>query len=188
MFTLDEINKITSTIPEDYDLKSKEFWDYVNEKLRTQRSVQRLYYDSLTKYESEDKALEFIKKNNEHCYDIIHRLREAGAKLEETEDLLLLEETASWLSMLKDDGETNLATEEMLAKNMIDRDKYVGKRISESLSEGETGILFLAPGRQVGDYFTTDIRVIKIQPFDPTDYLNSLLVSLSLKSESEAKN
>ncbi len=190
MFTPEELNRIGSTLPEDYPEKSKEFWGYIDEKLRTQRAVQKLYYDSLTKFESVEKALEFIKRNNEHCYDIVERLIGLGAKLETTEDPLLVEETASWISMLKDnDGETDLATEEMLAKNMMDRDKYIAKKIYESLGDGETGILFLAPGRQISnDIIPPDVRVIKIQPFDPADYLNSLLVSMSLKHESQAKN
>jgi hypothetical protein len=185
MFTLEELSRIGPTLPEDYPEKSKEFWDYVDEKLRTQRAVHKLYYDSLTKIESVEKALEFIKQNNEHCYDIVERLVGLGAKLEATEDPLLVEETASWISMLKD--ETDLATEEMLAKNMIDRDKYVAKKITESLGDGETGILFLAPGRQVSGNLgsASDLRAIKIQPFDPADYLNSWLVSKSLKAESK---
>ena len=186
MFTSEELSKIGSALPEDYPEKSKEFWDYVDEKLRTQRAVQKLYYDSITNIESDEKALEFIKLNNGHCYDIVERLVGLGAKLEATEDPLLVEETASWISMLNDDGETDLATEEMLAKNMIDRDKYVAKKIYESLGDGETGILFLAPGRQVSSNLVApDIRVIKILPFDPADYLNSWLVSMSLKAESK---
>lgn len=186
MFTSEELSKMGSALPEDYTQKSKEFWEYVDEKLLTQRAVQKLYYDSLTKIESIEKALEFIKRNNEHCYDIVERLIGSGAKLEATEDPLLVEETASWISMLKEDGETDLATEEMLAKNMIDRDKYIAKKIYESLSDGETGILFLAPGREVSsNLVVSDIRAIKVQPFDPADYLNSWLVSMSLKAESK---
>jgi hypothetical protein len=182
MFTSEELSKIGPALPEDYFEKSKEFWDYVEEKLRTQRAVQKLYYDSLTKIEPIEKALEFIRRNNEHCYNIVERLIGLGAKLETTEDPLLVEETASWISMLKDNGETDLATEEMLAKNMADRDKYIAKKINESLGDGETGVLFLAPGRQVSSNLDASvIRTIKIQPFDPADYLNSWLVSMSLK-------
>lgn len=185
MFTGVELASVDASLPDDFQDKSKEFWDYVDEKLRTQLYVQKLYYDSLTKEDSEE-SLEFIKKNNEQCYNLVQKFRDGGAKLQATEDPLLLAETVSWVSMLKDNEETDLATEEMLAKNMMDRDKYIADKISESLKENETGILFLAPGRQVVNLLPSDIRVIKIQPFDPTDYVNSWLTTTALnKSEKE---
>jgi hypothetical protein len=182
MFTSNELSAVNSTVPEDFPQKSKEFWDYIDEKLRN-RSIQKLYYDSLT-IDEPGKALEFVKKSNEDCYNLVRRFNEAGAKIEITEDPLLVQEAAAWISMLQND-KTDLATQEMLAKNMIDRDKYIGGRISESLRDGETGILFLAPGRQISEYVSSDIRVVKVQPFDPSDYLNSWLVTLSLRSQVE---
>jgi hypothetical protein len=192
MFTLDEMKGISSTVPDDCDQKSKEFWDYVDDRLRSLRSVQRLYYDSLTKKaedeEQQKEALEFIKKNHKHCYDLVRKFVEAGAKLEPTEDPLLVQEALAWISMINDDKNLDLGTQEMLAKNMIDRDKYIAERISESLKDREIGILFLAPGRQTVERIPPGIRVIKIQPFDPSDYLNSWLVTLSLKKKAEASS
>jgi hypothetical protein len=183
MFTSDELNALNSTLPEDYQERTKEFWDYIEEKLRNIRNVQKLYFDSLTT-EEQEKALEFIRKNNEKCYVLARKFREAGAKIEATEDPLLVQETISWISMFKKGDKRDFATEEMLAKNMVDREKYIAQRISESLFEGETGILFLAPGRKTNEYIPADlVRIIKIQPFDPQDYLNSWLVTLSLKSQ-----
>jgi hypothetical protein len=186
MFTSTELASVEAKLPDDFEEKSKQFWEYVHEKLRTQRSVQKLYYDSLTKEDSEE-ALEFIKKNNEQCYNLVQEFRDAGAKLQATEDLLLLEETASWISMLNDNAQTDLATEEMLAKNMMDRDKYIAEKVTQSLKENETGILFLAPGRQIANFLPPDIRVIKIQPFDPSDYVNSWLTTVALNKPEKEK-
>ncbi len=184
MFTSEELSAINPKLPDDYAQKSKEFWDYIGEKLRSLTSVQKLYFDSLTT-DQQEKALEFIKKNNEQCYNLFQRFIMSGAVMQATEDPILVQETASWISMLKDD-KTSLATEEMLAKNMIDRDKFIAKKILESLNEGETGILFLSPERKITEYIPADrMRVIKIQPFDPTDYLNSWLVSESLKTQAK---
>ena len=66
---------------------------------------------------------------------------------------------------------------------MMDREKYVANAINESLKDGETGVLFLKSGRRTGDYLPSSIRVIKIQPFDPNDYLNSWVVTMKLRSK-----
>jgi hypothetical protein len=185
MFTSRELANVDEKLPEDFETKSKEFWDYVDVRLSVLRSVQKLYYDSLSKDDSEE-ALDLIKKNNENCYAIIQKFREAGARLQATEDPLLIEETVSWISMMKDNNEEDLATEDLLAKNMKERDAYITSRISQTLKEGEIGILFLAPGRQATDQLPSDVRVIKMQPFDPTDYVNSWLVSKALKDEQKS--
>lgn len=184
MFTEAELLKINPNLPEDFNAKSKEFWNYVREKLRTQRNVQRLYLDSFTQNEKE-KALEFVKKNYSESLDLILPYTESGAELEVTEDPILVQEAASWASMLQQDDETLLATEDMLSKNLIDRDKFVAKRISESLKEGETGLLFVSAGRRTKDHIPSDIRAIKIQPFDPSDYLNSWIATISIRSNEE---
>jgi hypothetical protein len=182
MFTEEELSKIHPVPPEDFEQRSKEFWDYVEEKLRTQKKVERLYFDSLTTNERE-KALEFVNKNCAKCYDLASKYVQGGAMIETTEDLILVHEASSWASMLQNDETTLLATEDLLSKNMIDRDKFVAKRVSETLREGETGILFLSPGRRANEYLSQDIRVIKIQPFDPADYLNSWVTTMEIKSK-----
>jgi hypothetical protein len=184
MYTDQELRKVATELPEDFTQKSEEFWNYVRDKLNTQRNIRKIYYDSLVTNER-DKALEFVKKSNERSFEIIEQYMNLGAILEATEDPLLVQEAFSWFSMLQE-GKTDLATEEMIEKNMGDRDKFVTQRIAESLNQDESGILFLAPGRRIDGYLPADIRLIKIQPFDPSDYLNSWLVTLSLKTKQSA--
>jgi hypothetical protein len=184
MYTDQELRKVATELPEDFTQKSEEFWNYVRDKLNTQRNIRKIYYDSLVTNER-DKALEFVKKSNERSFEIIEQYMNLGAILEATEDPLLVQEAFSWFSMLQE-GKTDLATEEMIEKNMGDRDKFVTQRIAESLNQDESGILFLAPGRRIDGYIPADIRLIKIQPFDPSDYLNSWLVTLSLKTKQSA--
>jgi hypothetical protein len=181
MFTEEELRRVASELPDDFAQKQKEFWEYVRDRLNTQRNVRKLYYDSLVISERE-KALELIRQNHAECYNLVEQFVQAGATLEATEDPILIQEALSWASMLHE-GKTDFATQEMLVKNMIDRDKYIARRISESLKQEESGILFLAPARRIDEYLPSDMRVIKIQPFDPADYLNSWIVSLSLKSK-----
>ncbi len=186
MFTRDDLSKINPEIPEDYESKSEEFWNYVNDKLKIPLMIQKIYCDSVTKAKLET-ALEFIKKSNEKAYSIIERFMKEGAKLQVTEDPILLEESASWARMLSQDS-SSPATQELFTQSIADREKFVVKSIGESLNEGEMALLFLSPGRRTGDYFPSGIRVIKIQPFDPTDYLNSWIVSLQMKEEKVKPN
>jgi hypothetical protein len=184
MFSKEDLLKINPEIPEDYDEKSTEFWSYVQDKLHTQREIKKLYFDSLTQADPQ-KALEFVKKSNEQAAELILTLQKRGAELKATEDPLLLQETNSWSDMVgkeKDDDESPSATNELLMQSMVDRDKFVAGVINESLKEGETGVLLLNPGRNVGDYIAPDVRVIRVQRFDPNDYVNSWLVSLRFRS------
>jgi hypothetical protein len=187
MFSREDLIKLDPNLPEDYEEKSKQFWNYVSNRLGTQRVISKLFYDSLVT-EDVAKALEFIKKSkNESSFRLVRYLIEKGALIEATEDPILLQETNSWADMLgREDGgeqdDASTATKELLLQSMVERDKFAAKKISESLKEGETSVLFLNPGRHVADYFPPDMRVIRIQPFDPNDYVNSWLVSLRLKS------
>jgi hypothetical protein len=183
MYSFEDLSIVNSSVPEDYQSKARDFWDYVNEKLNPRRDIRKVYFDALTLVDL-DKGLEFVKQAGVECYELIYRFVDKGAELIATEDSLLVQESASWISMLGESGVKemdNLATREMLAKNMVDRNKYVAMQISKTLKEGETGLLVLAPGRYIDNELPGDIKVIKVQPFDPLDYLNSWLVTLSLK-------
>lgn len=178
MFTKEDLCKINSGLPDDYEAKSEEFWSYVKEKLKGPVTIQKLYFDSVTKAKLQE-APEFIKKSNENAYSIFQKFKEAGAELQGIEDPILMAESASWARMLSDDPSE--ATQELFAQSVADREKFVAKSIVESLNEGEMGILFLSPGRRTSDFLPSEIRVIRIQPFDPGDYLNSWMASLRLK-------
>lgn len=182
MFMRDDLSKITPELPEDYDSKSGEFWNYVAEKLRTQTKVQRIFFDSLI---TASAAANFVKKESSRAYDIIQEF--SGAELMITEDKDLVAESSSWAKMLES-GDVSSATQDLLADTMTDRDRFVAKTVSDSLKDGETGILFLSPGRRAGDYLLSDIRTIRVQPFDPMDYLNSWLVTLRLREKKQSQS
>ena len=81
MYTKDEFKKLTSEIPEDFDAKSKEFWDYVEEKLKPLFGrVRKVYQDSL--YEGGEKGIKILLSDpNSRNYLIIQKLVENGAEL-----------------------------------------------------------------------------------------------------------
>jgi hypothetical protein len=190
MFAREELTRINPSVPEDYEKKSQEFWDYVAERLKSPRVVNRIYYDSLTKGgEQTEEALKFINDNNERCSVLVRELISDGATLQASEDRLLIEETVSWIGMLtkgaSKETEQDQTTLELLEQNMSDRDKFLAKVVEETLKENETGVLFIGSGREIGRHISSDIKVIKIQPFEPADYLNSWLVTLKLRSKEE---
>ena len=188
MYSREELTRINPNIPEDYEKKSQEFWDYVTERLKSPRVVNRIYYDSLTKGgEQMEEAIRFIREDNTKCSTLVEQLVSGGAVLHVSEDQLLIEETAAWFKMLEDmnkeTAEPDQTILELLSQSMSDRNKFLAKVIEETLKENETGALFLSSGRDIGKYVSSEIKVIKLQPFEPSDYLNSWLVSLNLRSK-----
>ncbi len=180
MFTKDDMAEINPSLPGDFEQVSADFWNYVKGKFGPQLNIQKMYFDSLTK-ERMPEANDFVRKTNEKAYDFIVGIE---AQLQATEDAILIEETASWQRMLEN-GDESSTTHDLLAQSMIEREKFVAKTISESLKDGEAAILFLSPGRRTSEYLSSDSRVIKVQPFDPSDYLNSWLVSMKLRANAQ---
>ena len=181
MFTREELASLNNDIPEDFQAKSKEFWDYISVRLRKPRVIQRIYYDSLTK-EGEE-AIKFINESNANCGRLVGELVSEGATVYSSEDRLLVEETASWTSMLEKEEKEDPTIMDFLSQNMSDRNKFLGNVIDKTLKEDENGVLFVRPGRDMSGYLTSDIKSIKVQPFEPSDYLDSWLVTLKLKSK-----
>ena len=180
MFTKEELESIDSNLPEDFQSRSKEFWDYVAEKIKRPRVINRIYFDSLT---SEKDALGYVEKNNAECGLLIEALISDGATLYPTEDRLLVEETASWAAMMENGKREDPTMVELLTQSISDRNRFLSNVVNETLKENETGLLFVRPGRDIVNSLPPDIKVIKIQPFEPSDYLNSWLVSKNLRSK-----
>ena len=93
-----------------------------------------------------------------------------------TEDLILILETESWSDMARQG--IGGAEEEMLEGSLRERCASLSKKVSQTLKEGETGVLFIDALRELN--FNEDIRVIRMMPFDPRDYLKRLLISSRL--------
>ena len=157
MFMREELASLNNDVPEDFQAKSKEFWDYVSERLRKPRVIQRIYYDSLTK-EGEE-AIKFINESNANCGKLVGELVSEGATVYSSEDRLLVEETASWASMLEKEGKEDPTIIELLSQNMSDRNKFLGKVIDETLREDETGLLFVRSGRDMSGFLPSDIKI-----------------------------
>ena len=173
MYTKDEFRRLSSGVPGDYDARVKEYWSLVGEAVeKICGRVKHLYYDSMT-YEG-DRGLKVLESEDPESYKVFQScIKEGGAVLQKTEDSELVEETVAWLQMKADPD----VVMKMLRKNIEERDAHVSKVIDETLEEA--GLLILAPARKIN--LGGDVKIIKIQPFDPGDYLHSWIKSLEAK-------
>lgn len=177
MYSEIELGAILGKIPEDYENRCKQYWKYVDEKLSKFASrVNKVYYGSLSK--GGEEGLRFLKAGNHPGYEQVKMLVELGAELLATEDPVLIEETMSWLRMVEDEPKGLI--QQMIKKNMSERNRYIARRINETLLDGEVGAIFLEPHRNLK--LSPDIRVVKICPFSPEDYIK--LWQAKLKSSS----
>lgn len=176
MFPETELKKMGLRIPRDFHEKTEEFWSYVEERLRTlSPRINRLYIESVFK-DGQDN-LDEIKENDQRFHRIVTWLVDHGAVMTATEDRMLVLETESWSRLMRQG--TVGAEKEMLEENLKDRSAFISERISETLEEGKVGVLFI--DRLQTFSFPSDIRVIRMMPFDPRDYLQTWLVSTRLR-------
>ena len=172
LYSKDEFFNFCSKIPKDYDAKSKEFWDYVEEKLKpylTRGNIKRIYLESLDKKGDEGLAKKILDKRG---FKIIKMLLDKGGKLHVTEDTNLIQETSSWLALLGDNPNLNIMIE-MYQESLSERDSYIAKVIDQTLKDNEIGVIIIEPTHRLS--LAEDVKVIRMCRFDPSDYLKSFL-------------
>ncbi len=186
------MRSIDPEIPEDFDERSKEFWEYVDERVKAAGSaLARIYLESSGV--PGKRELNMLKINNPSQHEVVQHAMEQGAEIVQAEDPELVLETMSWMQKLhelssssssREDLESKLQTiSQFLQESMVERNQHVKKRIDETLEEGEMGLLFMDMSRDLD--LPKDIRVIITCPFRPHDYLNSWLASLRAKRQGE---
>ena len=180
MFSEKELKNRRVAIPSDLGETSSEFWGYVEDRLKVLSTrIKRVYVESA--YRGGIDNLNKIRETDEKLHQVLGWLLDQGAEITATEDILLILEAESW-SDLAHQGAGG-AEGEMLEDSLRDRCIFVSKRVSETLKEGETGVLFVDTLRELN--FDADIRVIRMMPFDPKDYLKAWLISSRLQEKRE---
>jgi hypothetical protein len=178
MFTKREFIEAVSHVPDDYEDKSEEFWSYVTDKLKVFKGrVNKVFRESLTKGTVE--TLKTVSRDDEGGFSIILCLLEEGAKLEPTEDPLLVGETESWMNMIMESPNDTLV--EFYEQSLKERNQDLVNRITKALGEDEIGLLLIDSRRKLE--LSENIRVIKVCPFDPSDYLDTEIVKARLESK-----
>ena len=170
MYTREELLMITPQIPPDLDAKTAEFWKYVEEKIAPFVGKAKAVYHDMV-HVSGDEGLKLISTIDEQCYPIVRKLTEGGAMVQATEDVALLSEAESWVGIMRDPR--NRGALELFVENLKERNRHISETVEKTLQEGETGVIFIEPSRQIT--FPKDITVIRVCPFEPTDYVNGML-------------
>jgi len=176
MYTEAEFMRLVGTLPGDFESKTLEFWDYVNDKLQVfTNRVKRVYRDEV--YQFGEEALAYLSSIDRSNYLVVKKLVESGAVFESTEDSMLVSESKAWLEMVESQP-LNAVASEFYQETVRERDGYVSKRIGETLADDEVGVLFIEPSRRI----TLDERfkIIKVCRFDPADYLRSWQIQRAL--------
>jgi hypothetical protein len=69
---------------------------------------------------------------------------------------------------------------ELYEESLAERSRYVTNLITQSLEEGEVGLIIIDSRRKLE--LPPDYRVIRVCPFDPADYINAEIIKAKLKS------
>jgi len=178
MYTREEFKSLVGVLPEDFGPRTLEFWDYVEDKLKAfLGKVHRVYRDEIC--QGGEEALASLSAIDPDGFLIVKKLVKNGATFEATEDRMLVAESTSWGEAIKNNPLDTVSLE-MYQETNRERNNYVSRRIAESLRDEETGVLFMKPGRTIN--LNTNIKIIKVCRFDPSDYLRSWEVQLKAKS------
>ena len=102
-------------------------------------------------------------------YEIIGKLLERGATLVKTEDLALVRQEHAYITKIV--GSKSLKGKEIAAlryklaqsKLLRQRDDFIARRIKETLSEEETGILFIGAYHDVIPKLPQDIEIREVK-------------------------
>lgn len=126
----------------------------------------RIYQDGLPVCGYEDKIVNDLANKGSINHQIILELLNKGSQLMGTECSDLLLEEYNLIKVLLLDGNTSgrMSDPDKLkqAQTLLlhQRDKYIASRINETLSKGESGILFLGLLHNIDRWLDKDIRII----------------------------
>lgn len=125
----------------------------------------KIYQDGLPLCGKELEIMEDVARLGSHNYNIVRELVKMGAELIGTEEARLLVEEYNFvkdLTAIADADQRRLAVKKARKRRdelLIERDKFVSRRIAETLKEGEAGILFSGIEHEIDKYLAKDIKV-----------------------------
>ena len=136
-------------------------------------SGMKIYQDGMVADgEVGQKIVEEGIKSGSKNYEIISKLLQKGAILVKTEDFKLVKEERDRLLAMTQAKSITLKLIALikykLVKNrlLIKRDKFIAKRIDETLNQGETGIIFIGAYHNIKKWLPKDIQIKEIKDAD----------------------
>jgi hypothetical protein len=167
MYSENDIRVILSETPQDFEKESNEFWNYVGDKLRQLGTSVNDVYLVLGKQVTDPKAK-----------GIVNALQEKGAELHQIEDKMLVEEARAWYLNTEDSAGLQ---EEFLKDINREISDILRPMFNSYLKDLEVGVVFFEPICSLS--VEQDIRVIRMAPFDPKDYLVRHLTMKQLRGK-----
>lgn len=160
MFTKQECRELLGKVPEDFDDTYKEFWTYIIEKINVVVSRIRWIY------------IDICQKDLENSFrqekSIVESLLKRGAQIKVVKAPILKAEIKAWLEMMHKMSSQDIV--ELYNESVMELSHQVLDVINQTLKELETGCLIIDPLLKI--FFHKEIRVIRMFPFNPKDYLN----------------
>jgi len=149
------------------------FWDaiaYYFETIDLYIEGTKIYQDGMvTDGVIATKIIEESIKSGSKNYEIVSKLISRGAIIVQTEDLNLVKKEYESLQAITQTKSTLKKIVKLIVYKMTKgkllkkRDKYIAKRISETLGEDETGIIFIGAYHKVKSHLPKDIHVIELK-------------------------
>ncbi len=167
MYSKEELKNLLGQVPEDFEATSSEFWSYIEEKLKPFMAKLNCIYSS---------GHFALKDPTSQTYRILKEL-DGHAQFLSIDDPLLVAEAEAWVALIH--REQNQALLELFEENTNDRIRYASNMINTTLRDGEIGVIFTTTARTF--HLAEDIKIVKMCPFDPKDYLNRHLIRLQIK-------
>lgn len=153
--------------PLEYTIKYDLYWDQVREHLANLESklgkVKRIYHESVTTPGEE--GLKILERLNSASCQLVKDKCAAGGELELVEDKDLVEENMDWerhliIGFLSEKVARTVS--QFFADASHRRYEHIARRISETLKDGEAGMLVVREGH--GIQFPKDIEVFMVAP------------------------
>ena len=137
-------------------------WNDIQEKINVLDVVYkkvRIYQDGLPECGFEQEIVRELAKAGSSNHQLVLSLIDKGATLMGTEDPQLLIEEYQLQQQSKDTLHLHQEKTEEATRLLEARDRFIAKRIDETLQAEETGLLFLGAAHRLDMLNSTDIRV-----------------------------
>lgn len=156
--------------PEGYKEKYELYWEQVADHLRgLERAgkVRKVYHEGV--FQAGEEGLKAIKQMNEKSYQLAKSKCDEGAELQALEDKEAFNEFTDWLMCLSVVGRSQKVASKVLEffrEASEKRDEHVVKHISETLKDGEAGMLIMSDEyrMRIQPKLPRDIQVFLISP------------------------
>ena len=142
-------------------------WEGINKKLKVLKldyKRVKIYQDGLPVCGMELEIVKEIANRGGKNHKIVLDLLGKGAPLEGTDDTNLLLSEYNYIKTTIQEGKDSRgkSLENLKEKGkdiLASRDRFIAKRINETLNDGWTGICFIGAGHKVDKYLPKDIKV-----------------------------